>query len=82
MIICCLAVRSIITRSIITRKVNYPNEVQSIIIFKTKNLKQTMDELTSKGVKFVYPEAIEFPAGLFNAFKDPFGNYHEIVQLK
>jgi catechol 2,3-dioxygenase-like lactoylglutathione lyase family enzyme len=65
-----------------SRKINYPNEVQSIIIFKTDNLSQTMDELTSKGVEFVHPEAVEFPAGLFNAFKDPFGNYHEIVQLK
>ncbi len=65
-----------------SRKIDYPNEVQSIIIFKTENLNQTMDEFISKGVEFVYPEAVEFPAGLFNAFKDPFGNYHEIVQLK
>ncbi|MFQ5981131.1 MAG: VOC family protein [Candidatus Heimdallarchaeota archaeon] len=59
----------------------YPNATQSLIIFKTKNLQSTMGELKEKGVEFVYPEAMEFPAGLFNAFKDPFGNVHEIVQL-
>ncbi|MHA1968258.1 MAG: VOC family protein [Candidatus Hodarchaeales archaeon] len=62
--------------------VDYPNEVQSIIIFETDDLKRTMAELTKKGVKFVYQEIIEFPAGIFNAFTDPFGNIHEIVQLK
>ena len=30
----------------------------------------------------VIRHAIEFPAGLFNAFKDSFGNVHEIVQIK
>jgi catechol 2,3-dioxygenase-like lactoylglutathione lyase family enzyme len=63
-------------------KIDYPNEVQSIIIFETDDLKGTMTELTKNGVKFVYQDIIEFPAGIFNAFKDPFGNIHEIVQLK
>lgn len=65
-----------------TTKIDYPNEVQSIIIFETDDLKGTMAELTKKGVEFVYKDIIEFPAGVFNAFKDPFGNIHEIIQLK
>ncbi len=63
-------------------KINYPNEAQSVIIFKTSDLKKAMNELSEKGVEFVYPEAIEFPAGIFNAFKDPYGNVHEVVQFK
>ncbi len=65
-----------------TTKINYPNEAQSVIIFKADDLKQATKELSGRGVEFVYPEAIEFPAGIFNAFKDPYGNVHEIVQLK
>jgi catechol 2,3-dioxygenase-like lactoylglutathione lyase family enzyme len=62
-------------------KIDYPNVSQSVIIFQTKDLKKTMKVMKEKGVELVYPEAVKFPAGLFNAFKDPFGNFHEIVQL-
>ncbi|MFW9997407.1 MAG: VOC family protein [Candidatus Odinarchaeota archaeon] len=62
-------------------EIDYPNQVQSVIIFKTEDLKRAMTELTEKGVEFVYSEIMEFPAGVFNAFKDPFGNVHEIVQF-
>ncbi|MHA2232630.1 MAG: VOC family protein [Candidatus Hodarchaeales archaeon] len=62
-------------------EIDYPNAAQSLIIFRTEDLRGTMAKLKEKGVEFVYPEAMEFPAGLFNAFKDPFGNVHEIVQL-
>lgn len=63
-------------------EIDYPNAAQSLIIFRTKDLRSTMEKLKEKGVEFVYPEAKEFPAGSFTAFKDPFGNVHEIVQLK
>jgi catechol 2,3-dioxygenase-like lactoylglutathione lyase family enzyme len=63
------------------RVVDYPNQTQSVIIFKTDNLEKTMDDLKAKGVIFIYNEAVTFPAGLFNAFRDPFGNVHEIVQF-
>ncbi len=61
--------------------IDYPNQAQSIIIFKTDELKKTMEELKAKGVQFIYNDMLEFPAGLFNAFTDPFGNVHEIVQF-
>ena len=61
--------------------IDYPNQAQSLIIFKTDDLTKVMNELTEKGVEFLYSEAIEFPAGIFNAFKDPYGNVHEIVQF-
>jgi len=63
-------------------KIDYPNVNQSVIIFKTDDLKATMKKMKVNGVELIYPDAIEFPAGLFNAFKDPFGNIHEIVQFK
>ncbi|NHJ38472.1 MAG: hypothetical protein FK731_00460 [Asgard group archaeon] len=62
-------------------QIDYPNVNQSIIIFQTKDLIKTMKIMKEKGVELIYPEAVKFPAGLFNAFKDPFGNVHEIVQL-
>jgi len=62
-------------------KIDYPNVAQSIIIFKTDNLVFTCKELQDKGVEFIYPKPIKFPSGLFNAFRDPFGNVHEMVQL-
>ncbi len=61
--------------------IDYPNQAQSVIIFKTDKLIETMNTLKEKGVNFLYEEALRFPAGLFNAFKDPFGNVHEIVQF-
>lgn len=61
--------------------IDYPNVNQSVIIFKTEDLKKTMKKMKEKDIELVYPDAIEFPAGLFNAFKDPFGNVHEIIQL-
>ena len=64
-----------------TAKIDYPNVNQSVIIFRTDDLEKTMKEMKEKGVELIYPEAIKFPAGFFNAFKDPFGNFHEIVQL-
>ena len=48
----------------------------------TDDLKKKMKEFQEKGVEFIHPEVVQFPAGLFNAFKDPFGNVHEIVQFK
>jgi catechol 2,3-dioxygenase-like lactoylglutathione lyase family enzyme len=63
-------------------EIDYPNVNQSVIIFKTDNLKETKKKMKEKGVELIYTEAIEFPAGLFNAFRDPFGNVHEIVQFK
>jgi catechol 2,3-dioxygenase-like lactoylglutathione lyase family enzyme len=63
-------------------KIDYPDAVQSLIIFKTDDIQKMMAKLKEKGVEFIYPEAIEFPAGLFNAFRDPFGNVHEIVQFQ
>ncbi len=63
-------------------EIDYPNVNQSVIIFKTDDLKKTMKKMKENGVELIYPDAIEFPAGLFNAFKDPFGNVHEIVQIK
>ena len=62
-------------------EIDYPNESQSVIIFKTDDLNKIMKDYSEKGVEFIYPEAIEFPAGIFNAFKDPYGNIHEIVQF-
>ncbi|MFX0114744.1 MAG: VOC family protein [Candidatus Hodarchaeota archaeon] len=63
-------------------KIDYPNQAQSLIIFRTDDLEKKMNDLTKQGVEFIYANPMEFPAGIFNAFKDPYGNIHEIVEFK
>lgn len=62
-------------------KIDYPHVTQSVIIFKTDNIVVACKDLEEKGVELVYPKPQQFPAGFFNAFRDPFGNVHEIVEF-
>lgn len=63
-------------------KIDYPNQAQSVIIFETENLKEKLNELKKEKVELIYEDPLEFPAGIFSAFRDPYGNVHEIIELK
>ncbi|MEE9410167.1 MAG: VOC family protein [Candidatus Heimdallarchaeota archaeon] len=63
-------------------KLDYPNQSQSLIIFESDDISAKIKDMKEKGVELIYEEAKEFPAGLFTAFRDPFGNVHEIVEFK
>jgi len=62
--------------------IDYPNASQTLICLGTEDIRRSMAELKSKGVLLLHDEPQEFPGGLFCAFKDPFGNVHELVELR
>lgn len=62
-------------------KIDYPNDVQTLICFHTDDIRATMRHLLSMDVDLIHEEPQEFSAGLFAAFRDPFGNVHELVEL-
>ncbi|MDK8179632.1 VOC family protein [Paenibacillus sp. UMB4589-SE434] len=59
----------------------YPYEAQVVLGIQTGNLLESTNELLSKGVKFIYDTPQPCPPGLYNAFKDPFGNVIELLEF-
>jgi lactoylglutathione lyase len=63
-----------------TVPVNYPNVAQTIIQFGTSDLTAAIADLKAKGVEFLgAPQASA--DGRYTAFKDPFGNVFELVEV-
>lgn len=62
--------------------IDYPNVAQTLICMQTDNLLETMNDLKTKGVEFIHEAPQNFPDGLYAAFRDPFGNIHELVEFK
>jgi lactoylglutathione lyase len=62
--------------------IDYPNVSQTLICIQTDNIVRKMDDLKRRGVEVLHETPQEFPAGQFIAFRDPFGNVHELVELK
>jgi len=63
-------------------KIDYPHVSQTLVCFQSVNIQNAIQDLTNQGVEFLHPTPQEFPAGLFAAFRDPFGNVHELVELR
>lgn len=63
-------------------ELDYPRVAQSVLGFQTPDLVTTMTELKAKGVELLYDSPQPFPAGIFTAFRDPFGNVHELLQFQ
>jgi len=63
-------------------RIDYPKVSQTLICFQVDDIAATIKDLKRKGVKFVHKTPQEFPAGLFAAFRDPFGNVHELVEFR
>src|ERR1700722_2127456 len=65
----------------------YPNETGVVLAFYTDDIRSTVDAWKAKGVSFI-PIAwakdetgiADSPFGPFIAFRDPFGNVHELSQ--
>jgi catechol 2,3-dioxygenase-like lactoylglutathione lyase family enzyme len=65
----------------------YPSETGVVLVFYTDDIRSTVDAWKAKGVSFI-PIAwatdetgiAESPFGPFIAFRDPFGNIHELSQ--
>lgn len=62
--------------------IDYPNVAQTLICIQTDDLTSSMDDLKRKGVEFIHEKPQNFPGGVFAAFKDPFGNVHELVEFR
>jgi catechol 2,3-dioxygenase-like lactoylglutathione lyase family enzyme len=69
------------------RIAGYPDESAVTLVFHTPNLPETLASWKAKGVEFVgiswaadASGIAESPFGPFIAFRDPFGNVHELLQ--
>lgn len=62
-------------------EIDYPNQVQQMIVWETDNLALEVEKLKSKGVEFIFTEPTEINVGKFVAFRDPFGNTFELIEL-
>jgi lactoylglutathione lyase len=63
-------------------QIDYPNVAQTLICIQTDDLISSMSDLKNKGVEFIHETPQKLPAGVYAAFKDPFGNVHELVEFR
>lgn len=63
-------------------QIDYPYVAQTLICIETEDLIATVSDLKTKGVEFIHETPQKFPAGVYIAFRDPFGNVHELVEFK
>lgn len=57
-------------------------ESATILTFEEKNLRERMKDLKERGVIMMNDEPQWFPDGERIAFKDPFGNIHELAEMR
>lgn len=62
--------------------IDYPNDVQTLICIQTDDIIASINDLKSKGVELIHETPQNFPAGAYIAFRDPYGNVHELVEFK
>ena len=74
--------RLILHNSENTVKIDYPDDVQTMIVWETENLEETIADFKQKGVEFIFSEPKGINVGKFVAFRDPFGNVFELIELK
>jgi len=53
-----------------------------MVVWRTNDLAGTMGQMKSKGVDFIFSQPQTINVGSFVAFRDPFGNVHELIELK
>ena len=63
-------------------RIDYPDDVQTMVVWQTDDLAGTMQHMKSKGVEFISSEPQKINVGSFVAFRDPFGNVHELIELQ
>lgn len=62
------------------RRIDYPNESQTILVFQANDLMATVADLKSKGVSFLLDEPMTVGVGIAQKFRDPFGNVHSLLE--
>lgn len=63
-------------------RIDYPNVAQTLICLETDDIAASLDALRHSGAEVLHDAPQPFPAGLFAAFRDPFGNVHELVEFR
>lgn len=63
-------------------EVDYPNVAQTVLGIATPDLKETLTNLRALGVRVIHDEPQPFPAGIYSAIRDPFGNVVELLQFQ
>lgn len=63
-------------------KVDYPRVAQILLNFHTEDLAASIRDLKRKGVEFIHDAPQPCPLGVYAAFRDPFGNVHELVESR
>lgn len=62
--------------------IEYPAVAQTMLNFSTANLAATLSELRRNGVELIHDSPQPCPVGVYAAFRDPFGNVHEFLELR
>lgn len=61
---------------------DYSNIARSVFVFEVDSVDQTFRDLRAKGVVFLHQQPSENDFCRYAAFRDPFGNVHEISENK
>lgn len=62
--------------------IDYPHAAQTLVNIQTDDLHKAMADLKAKGVEFIHDVPQDFSQGIYAAFRDPFGNVHELVEFR
>jgi len=62
--------------------IDYPKVAQTLINIQTDDLEVSLKDLKSKGVELIHETPQDCPVGVYAAFKDPFGNVHELLEFR
>lgn len=60
--------------------INYPDDIQSLIVFSTSDLHAAAEALRRQGVTLLYDKPQSSPEGAYLAFRDRFGNVAEVIE--
>ena len=61
---------------------NYSQTARSVFVFEVDSISEEFSKLKQKGVIFLHDKPSENEFCFYAAFRDPFGNVHEIVERK
>jgi glyoxylase I family protein len=61
---------------------DYSNVARSVFVFEVESVENSMENLRIRGVNFLHDTPAENEFSRYAAFSDPFGNVHEIFELK
>ena len=64
------------------QKITDRDSAPTLLGFEVDDIAATMKDMKGKGVEFADDEPVEFLEGVYATFRDPFGNIHQLLELK